>query len=217
LSEILEFLAGFERFQQKYFAGEPGLYARLNQGQQPRAMVIACCDSRVDPLRMLGADPGELFVVRNVANLVPPYERNAPAPGIRADVEFAVKGLNVKHILVLGHSSCGGIRALMEGEGITENQYEFIGAWVSIAAQARERTLREMPGATLAEQAKACELLAVRLSLDNLMSFPWIHERVTAGALELHGWYFDMECGELLGYAEKSGRFEPLVARLQSQ
>jgi len=213
LSDIATFLAGFERFQAKYFDGEESLFARLRLGQNPRVLVISCCDSRVDPAMLTGADPGDMFVVRNVANLVPPYRNGAEMPGIRADIEFAVKGLNVEQIIILGHRSCGGIQALMAGEGITENHYEFIGTWVAIARQARDRVLRELPGAVPAVQARACEQWAISLSLDNLMSFPWIRERVEAGKLALHGWYFDIESGELLGYSAETASFMPLVAR----
>src|SRR5579859_2619230 len=139
LADISTFLAGFERFQEKYFAGDDSVFSRLRQGQSPRALVISCCDSRADPGMLMGAGPGDIFVVRNVANLVPPYRNGAEMPGIRADIEFAVKSLNVEHIIILGHSGCGGIRALMDGEGITRSEYEFIGAWVTIARAARER------------------------------------------------------------------------------
>jgi carbonic anhydrase len=214
LTDIEAFLAGFQGFQEKYFGGESRLYERLRVGQQPRAMVIACCDSRVDPVLLTGADPGDIFVVRNVGNLVPPYRNEAVMPGIRADIEFGVKGLNVEHIVVLGHSGCGGIRALMDGEGITENHYEFIGSWVTIARQARERVMRELPHEPAAVQAKACEQWAISLSLDNLMSFPWIRRRVQDGSLALHGWYFDLEVGELLGYSAEKAEFVALVPRL---
>jgi carbonic anhydrase len=213
LKDIADFLAGFERFQEKYFAGEESVFSTLRLAQTPRALVISCCDSRVDPGMMMGAGPGDIFVVRNVANLVPPYRNGAEMPGIRADIEFAVKGLNVEQIIVLGHRSCGGIRALMDGEGITENNYEFIGTWVTIARQARERVLREMPEAPAADQAKACEQWAISLSLDNLLSFPWIRERVEAGNLTVHGWYFDFDSGELLGYSAETDEFVPLVAK----
>jgi carbonic anhydrase len=216
VSDIRAFLEGFQRFQTKYFDGEENLFARLRLGQNPRVLVISCCDSRVDPAMLTGADPGDMFVVRNVANLVPPYRNGAEMPGIRADIEFAVKGLNVEHIVIIGHRSCGGIQALMDGEGITENHYEFIGSWVTIALQARERVLRELPGAPRAVQAKACEQWAISLSLDNLISFPWIRERVEAGQLKLHGWYFDIETGELLGYSAETSTFVPLVARPSS-
>ena len=214
MSDIAAFLAGFERFKAKYFDGEESLFSRLRQGQNPRVLAISCCDSRVDPAMLTGADPGDMFVVRNVANLVPPYRNGAEMPGIRADIEFAVKGLNVEQIIILGHRSCGGIQALMDGEGITENHYEFIGTWVSIARQARERVLRELPDATADVQAKACEQLAISLSLDNLLSFPWIREKVEAGTLTLHGWYFDIETGDLQGYSAETASFVSLVSRV---
>ena len=211
LSDIAAFLDGFRRFQEKYFnGGDESVFARLRQGQSPRALVISCCDSRADPGMLLGVGPGDIFVVRNVANLVPPYRNGAEMPGIRADIEFAVKGLNVERIIVLGHSGCGGIGALMEGEG---DRFEFIGAWVSIAAAARERVLREMAGKPRAAQVRACEQGAIALSLENLMTFPWIRERVEAGRLTLHGWYFDIDAGELLGYEEATGGFAELVGR----
>ena len=213
LADIADFLAGFERFQERYFGGDESVFARLRQGQSPRALVISCCDSRADPGMLMGAGPGEIFVVRNVANLVPPYSDSAEMPGIRADIEFAVKSLNVERIIILGHSGCGGIGALMEGEGVTASKYEFIGAWVSIAAAARERVLRELAGESLAVQRKACEQGAISLSLENLMSFPWINERVEGGSLTLHGWYFDLDTGELLAYSPEKESFAPLVVR----
>jgi carbonic anhydrase len=205
---------GFQRFQKKYIAGDDSVYSRLRQGQNPSALVISCCDSRADPGMLLGAGPGDIFVVRNVANLVPPYRNGAEMPGIRADIEFAIKGLNVERIIILGHSSCGGIRALMDGEGIPgSSQYEFIGSWVSIAREARDKVLHELAGESLAVQAKACEQAAIALSLKNLMSFPWIRERVEAGTLALHGWYFDIDAGELLAYSPQSSSFQPLKAK----
>jgi carbonic anhydrase len=213
LADIATFVAGFERFQEKYFAGDASLFARLRQGQNPRALVISCCDSRADPGMLMGAGPGDIFVVRNVANLVPPYRNGAEMPGIRADIEFAVKSLNVEYIIILGHSGCGGIRALMDGEGITASNFEFIGAWVTIARSAREQVLREHAGEPDAVQTRACEHGAIALSLENLMTFPWIRERVEAGKLELHGWYFDIDAGQLLAYSAETGKFAPLVAK----
>ena len=213
MADIATFLEGFERFREKYFAGEDSVYSRLRQGQNPRALVISCCDSRTDPGMLMGAGPGDIFVVRNVANLVPPYRNGAEMPGIRADIEFAVKSLNVEHIIILGHSGCGGIRALMDGEGITENHYEFIGAWVTIAKAARERVLRELAGEPDTVQATACGQWAISLSLENLLSFPWIRERVEKGTITLHGWYFDIDAGELLGYSQKTLTFAPLAAK----
>jgi carbonic anhydrase len=211
LADIATFLDGFARFQEKYFAHDGGLFSRLRQGQSPSTLVISCCDSRADPGMLLGAGPGDIFVVRNVANLVPPYRNGAQMPGIRADIEFAIKGLNVARIIILGHSGCGGIRALMDGEDGAGGQYEFIGAWVSIAAPARERVLREFAGKPQAEQTRACEQAAIMLSLENLLSFPWIRERVEAGTLALHGWYFDIDAGQLLAYSPDTAKFAPLI------
>ncbi len=213
LADIAEFLAGFERFRERYFGGDESVFQRLRQGQSPRALVISCCDSRADPGMLLGAGPGDIFVVRNVANLVPPYSESAELPGIRADIEFAVKSLNVERTIILGHSGCGGIAALMADEGAAAEKYEFIGAWMSIAAAARERVLRELAGEPRAVQVKACEQGAIALSLENLMSFPWIRERVEAGTLTLHGWYFDIDAGELLAYSPATSSFTPLLEK----
>lgn len=215
MADISTFVKGFGKFQEKYFADDESIFDRLRQGQSPSTLVISCCDSRADPGMLMDANPGDIFVVRNVANLVPPYKNGAELPGIRADIEFAIKGLNVSNIIILGHSGCGGIRALMDGEGITENHYEFIGTWVSIAREARERVLRELAQAPDAVQSRACEHGAIALSLRNLMTFPWIRERVEAGALTLHGWYFDIDAGELLAYSTENQEFVPLVPRTE--
>ena len=214
---IADFVAGFERFRAKHFADDITLFARLRQGQNPSALVISCCDSRADPGMLLGAGPGDIFVVRNVGNLVPPYADGSQMPGIRADIEFAVKSLNVAHIIILGHSGCGGIRALMDGEGITSDNFEFIGKWVGIARPVRERVLRDMADRPEAEQIRACEHGAIAQTLENLMTFPWIRERVERGELELHGWYFDIDAGDLLGYSPQHNHFVSLAPALPDE
>src|SRR5438067_13178199 len=216
LADISTFVQGFGRFQEKYFGGDESIFDGLREGQSPSTLVISCCDSRTDPGMLMGANPGELFVVRNVANLVPPYSDSAEMPGIRADIEFAIKGLNVANVIILGHSGCGGIRALMDGEGVTENNFEFIGRWVTIAREARERVFRELAGESDAVKSRACEHWAIELSLRNLMTFPWIRERVEAGTLTLHGWYFDMNAGELLAYSPEKRTFARLVPRTEA-
>jgi carbonic anhydrase len=217
MKDLADFIAGFERFQSQYFGDEQHLFSQLRESQNPGSLVIACCDSRVDPAILTGAAPGDLFVVRNVANLVPPYKHEAEAPGIRAAIEFAVKSLRVQHIIVLGHSGCGGIKALMDGEGITQNKFEFIGAWVKIAARAREEVLRELPQKSPELQARACEQAAILLSLENLLSFPWVRELVDNKTLALHGWYFDIAAGELSAYSAETATFTPLVAGSDGQ
>ena len=209
--EIEKLIAGFKRFQKNYFGSDKELFSQLKQGQNPHAMVIACSDSRVDPSILLDCQPGDLFMVRNVANLVPPYEKGAGLHGVSTALEFGVCVLGVGHLIVLGHSSCGGIRALMQGIPVGA-QGEFITGWVNIAARAKERVLAEMPGATVDRQCCACEEASILVSLENLLTFPWIRERVEQGLLVLHGWYFNIENGELVAYNAYSGRFEPLKA-----
>jgi carbonic anhydrase len=204
--DVEVFLAGFRRFQARFFGGDRELYEELRHGQRPHALVIACCDSRVDPAHLLDARPGDLFVVRNVANLVPPYESDGATHGVSAALEFAVRSLGVAHICVLGHGQCGGVRALLEGA-----QGEFLPRWVAIAQEARDEVLARLPGKSLEMQARACEQASLLLSLRNLLTFPWVAERVEAGTLALHGWYFDLERGRLLGYDAATGRFIPLA------
>lgn len=213
MADIAEFLSGFERFQKRYFGEGESVFTQLRHGQNPRALVLACCDSRTDPAILFNAAPGEIFVTRNVANLVPPYNDRAKLPGIQADLEFAVKDLDVDRIIIMGHSGCGGIAALLEGDEAAAAKHEFIGAWVSIAAPAREQVLREHAGKPHAVQAKACGQTSVTFTLQNLMTYPWIRQRVEAGTLTLHGWYFDLHEGELLGYSPKTAKFEPLTPR----
>jgi carbonic anhydrase len=162
------------------------------QGQHPRAMIIACSDSRVDPQMIFGARPGELFVVRNIANLVPPYEHDAAYHGTSAALEFGVRTLRVSQLIVLGHGMCGGVKALVDGPAVDDT--DFLGHWIEIAAPARDRTKTIEP---LEARLRACEQENVRLSLANLKTFPWIAAAVEAGLLTLHGAYFDIRHGVL--------------------
>ena len=206
MSDIDKLIAGFKRFHENYFGGDQELFGRLKQGQNPGAMVIACSDSRVDPSILLDCQPGDLFMVRNVANLVPPYEKGAGLHGVSTALEFGVCVLGVEHLIVLGHSQCGGVRALMEG-----TQGDFMGNWVNIAARAKQRVLAEFPSANPQEQCHACEEASILVSLENLLTFPWILERVEKGQLTLHGWYFDIDSGELVAYDAASHAFRPLA------
>ena len=204
-------IEGFHRFREQHFTDSDTLYRQLVQeGQAPKILVVACCDSRVDPALVLNCAPGDLFVIRNVANLVPPAEsRSGGRHGTSAALEFGVRILGVEHIIVLGHAHCGGIHALMSGHQ-TDNDDSFINSWMRLAKDARTRTEQALPDAAPEDLARACEQHAILDSLDNLMTFPWIRERVEQGKLTLHGWYFDIECGELLGYNQTSRKFEAL-------
>lgn len=215
MHEIAKFLAGFRRFQASYFCNENNYFEELKQGQNPETLVISCCDSRVDPALLMDCAPGELFVVRNVANLVPPYEPDKGHHGVSAALEYAVTSLEVKHVIVLGHGNCGGIKALMGAAQQQENakKSEFIGKWVDIAASARDKVLTELPHKSPEMQRRACEQAAVLVSLDNLLTFPWLRERVENQQLMLHGWYFDLERGELFSFIPQTSSFEILVSR----
>ncbi|MCH7487741.1 MAG: carbonic anhydrase [Proteobacteria bacterium] len=187
-------IAGFKSFRETYYEEQPDFYRSLvEKGQKPDVMVIACSDSRVNPSIIAKAEPGELFIVRNVANLVPPYEPDSHYHGTSAAIEFAVRDLNVEHIIVLGHSHCGGIRCLCEGHEDAKNR-EFIDGWMSIVEQARDDSLKGEA------QLRNVEREAVKISLDNLLTFPWVKRRVENGRLKLHGWLFDLEAGELLAH-----------------
>ncbi len=206
MRDVADFVAGFWRFHARYFGRDRELYEQLSRGQSPRALVIACSDSRVDPAHLLDARPGDLFVVRNVANLVPPYETDGATHGVSAALEFAVQVLEVGHVCVIGHGQCGGVKALLEGA-----PGEFLPHWVAIAREARDDVLARLPHKPPALQALACEQAALLLSLRNLLTFPWVAARVEAGSLTLHAWYFDLERGALLGYDAATGRFAPLA------
>ncbi|MEI6558648.1 MAG: carbonic anhydrase [Rhodospirillaceae bacterium] len=206
-----KFIAGFVDYQKRATAQDPDLFARLAVGQTPKCMVIACCDSRVDPAILANAAPGELFILRNVANLVPPCEPDGHYHGTSAALEFAVNSLRVEYIVVMGHAGCGGVRALMTNDPEIADIHPFIHGWMRLAEPARARTLVAMAGQPLDEQMGYCERAVIKVSLDNLLSFPCIAHGVRLGRLRLRGLYFDIASGTLFQYQETSGTFEPLV------
>jgi len=196
---IERLIQGYEYFYQQYFSSDKSsLYKELvEKGQAPKIMVIACSDSRVDPALILNAAPGEIFIVRNVANLVPPCENDHKHHGTSAALQFAVCYLKVEHVIVLGHSLCGGIRALLHDSKEIDLQQEqgFIASWMEIAKNAKEQALRQHTAP--AEQEQYCCKYSLMASIDNLHTFPWIKSKVEAGTLHLHAWHFDLETGRL--------------------
>lgn len=186
------------------------LSALVKAGQSPQAAVIACSDSRVDPALVFRAEPGDIFMIRNVANLVPPMEEEGLFHGTSAALEFAVLGLNIPNIIVLGHAHCGGIHAMIRGSEVTKDGYKFVPAWVSMLSSAHRRVLATMPDATEEETQRACERNAVLVSLENLTTFPWIRDRMAERTINLHGWFFDIETAQLEIYDSKTARFEPV-------
>ncbi|KAK3270259.1 hypothetical protein CYMTET_21335 [Cymbomonas tetramitiformis] len=187
---------GFKSFKTEVYHNFPQLFHSLQNCQSPKVMMITCCDSRVSPNMILQAHPGDVFTVRNVANLVPPYERQGDYHGTSAALEYAVCFLKVEQIIIMGHSNCGGIRALMtkdEAElkaGV--NKTDFIDTWMRLGLPARERTHRYASHLSPEDQLCYCEKESVNVSLANLLSFPWVKEAVNQGNLSIHGWYYNM-------------------------
>ena len=196
-------LEGYRRFRATEWPERRAVFEGLaRQGQSPRAMVIACSDSRVDPAMIFGAGPGEIFILRNVANLVPPSQPDSKFHAASAALEFAVRVLEVPDLIVLGHAMCGGVRALLDGADNPAT--DFLLPWMRIAEPAMRRALACEP----ADPQTACELETVKLSLRNLLTFPWIAERVEAGRLKLHGATFDIRSG-ILSILQTDGSFAP--------
>ena len=199
-----DLIAGYRRFRAGTWRAERSRFEELSRlGQNPRALVIACSDSRTDPQMVFNAAPGELFVVRNVANLAPPYGPDEKPHGVSSAIEFAVRALRVREIVIMGHAMCGGIHALLNGAPAEVS--DFVGQWVSIAEPARRRAMAAPPE----RRQDVCEHESVRLSVENLLTFPWIKTAVDAGQLTLHGCFFDIRTGvlERLG---ADGVFRPI-------
>lgn len=219
--EINRLIQGYEQFRNQYFNNPHNiLYEDLvKNGQNPKTMVIACSDSRVDPSIILNSSPGELFVVRNVANLVPPFDNDPKHHGTSAALEFAVQGLKVENIVILGHSHCGGIRALLSEDKklIGPKQADFISSWMSIAKEAKEKALAECKKQPIDHKEKICEEHSLAISMNNLLTFPWIEEKVKLGLLALHAWRFDLTNGVLQRFNPESKKFEDLTTKQGSQ
>jgi carbonic anhydrase len=208
--EILKLVAGFRRFREKYFSGEDALYHRLvTVGQNPKTLIIGCSDSRVDPAMISGAAPGDIFVVRNVANIVPPNETGLKGRhGVSSAIEFAVINLKVENVVVLGHRQCGGIRALMSGP--QKKDTSFIGAWMKVIDGAREAVLAKHANLDFEAQCRECEMEGIKVSLQNLMTFPFVAEAVQTRGMRLIGIYFDLEQGHLFELDETTNEFRQL-------
>lgn len=200
-------LSGYESFLSGRFAQEQARYASLAQtGQSPSIMIIACCDSRAAPETIFDARPGELFVVRNVANLVPPYAPDGEYHGTSAALEFAVTVLQVRHVVLMGHGRCGGIQAALRQMQKALSPGDFLGKWTSLLRPAAD-TLSGAALMTEAERQTALERISIRFSLANLRTFPFVAEQERQGALSLHGAWFDIATGELWTMNPETGDF----------
>lgn len=192
-STLKRLLKGYEVFKQNYTSGAQSMMNQLAQGQKPEIMFVACCDSRVDPALLLQCDPGDVFVVRNVANIVPPYEKDGKHHGTSAALEFGICYLKVKHLIILGHSNCGGIQALSHKE--TLKQDDFITSWVSLIETSDQ---------------EVCAKQAMNQSYEHALQFPWIQEQIKAKQLQIHRWYFTIETGTLSVFNEITQKYELL-------
>ncbi|MDP1974460.1 MAG: carbonic anhydrase, partial [Alphaproteobacteria bacterium] len=179
-------------------------------GQQPKILMIACSDSRVDPAIITNCEPGDLFVIRNVANLVPPYQADDSLHGTSAALEFAICNLKIQHIIVFGHSQCAGIQALLDHAITPYLPYSFITKWMELAQPACDQTYLEHAEANQETKNHFCGKYAIINSLKNLMTFPWIKENVQKNNLIIHGWFFDLSTGIINAYNDKIDQFEEL-------
>jgi carbonic anhydrase len=205
-------LRGYAAFRDQRLPQESSRYRVLAEaGQRPRTMIVGCCDSRAAPETIFDAAPGELFVIRNVANLVPPYDPDGEYHGTSAAIEFGVMGLKVRNILVMGHGRCGGVQAYLASRNTSSEMTElsasdFIGKWISLIAPA-EALICEDPNET-ADKQRALEFASVRKAIENLRTFPSIRALEEIDEIELHGAWFDISTGELYVLNPETGRFD---------
>jgi len=201
----------YRRFKHRHFVPNADHYEELaTYGQSPDTMVISCSDSRVDPETIFSAMPGELFIVRNVANLVPPYETGGKYHGVSTAIEFAVMNLRIKNLIVLGHSGCGGIKAALDQSAAIQTEAQFISRWMSMIDDARLSVLASHQNSPQAVKQEALEKEAVKQAIKNLRTFPFVREQEERGRLSLHGAHFDIKTGTLTVLNHSRGIFYPL-------
>lgn len=208
--ELDELVAGYRRFRETGWAPRKERWEALREGQEPRVMVIACSDSRVDPAQIFDVSPGEVFVVRNVAALVPPFETTPGHHGVSAALEFAVQVLRVREIMVMGHGMCGGCKAALTQElhGTEPGKGGFIADWIEMLDEARQPIAAEL-GISGRQAERAMEQAAVKVSLANLRTFPCVREKEARGSLRLRGAFFAISDGVLHLLDESTGHFHP--------
>ncbi|TPG21539.1 carbonic anhydrase [Sphingomonas koreensis] len=208
MTDFSDLISGYHRFRDTDYKRQHDRWAELAEGQSPRVMVIACADSRTDPATVFDVSPGEIFVVRNIAALVPPYETGGGRHGVSAAIEYAVTQLEVPEILVMGHGSCGGVQASLTGvfDGAAPGEGGFVAHWVDMLDDARAKVVAEL--GTGPEATRALELDTVRVSIANLRTFPFVAEREAAGTLALRGAYFAIRDG-VLWVMGADGTFAP--------
>ncbi len=210
MADFEHLLRGYQRFRETGWSGQRERWGELKEGQSPKAMIIACSDSRVDPAQIFDTNPGEIFVVRNVAALVPPFETNPGRHGVSAALEFAVQFLNVQEIIVMGHGRCGGCQAALAQtmHGMELGEGGFIAGWIDMLDDAREH-VQAQHGTQGRDAERAMEQAAVAVSLQNLRTFPCVRKKEHEGTLTLRGAYFAISDGVLNLLDEETGAFHP--------
>jgi len=211
MADLSQLIEGYRRFREQDWARERERWSELAEGQSPQVMILSCADSRVDPAQIFDARPGEMFVVRNIAALAPPYETTRGYHGVSAALEFAVTQLKVEEILVMGHGLCGGCSAALTGQfdDTEPGEGHFIADWVRMLDGARDKVRahhRELDRVAFLDMERE----AVKVSLANLRTFPWIVEREKAGELKLHGAHFAISEGRLYVLDEAESEFRPV-------
>lgn len=192
-------MAGYHAFRNKYATGDDSIMSKLaDRGQNPKIMIVGCSDSRVDPALILQSNPGELFIARNVANIVPPFKKDVSYRGTCAALEYGICSLEVKHLIILGHSQCGGIKALFDNDVAYKN--DFVSNWVSLVSA-------DIANVSSPDQLGKQALLC---SYENCLTFPWIKERVEKQQLAIHLWFFDIKQGEIQAYSFADQSFQIL-------
>jgi carbonic anhydrase len=193
-------IKGYQKFREKYASKDNDFLLKLAEnGQRPEIMVISCCDSRVDPALLLQCDPGDLFVVRNVANIVPPYEKDEAHHGTSAALEFGICHLNIKHLIILGHSHCAGVQVLVNKEKLVQD--DFISNWVNL--------IKSKDGCT--DDVSQCAKDSLISSYKNCLTFPWIEKRLESKSLLIHLWFFEIKEGLIHAYNPEDKTFKPVT------
>jgi carbonic anhydrase len=206
-------LKGFSDFRLGYYREHLDLFEKLaTEGQSPKILIIGCSDARVDPGILTQTRPGDIFTVRNIAAMVPPavIPPDQTQHGTSAAIEYAVRGLEVEHVVVLGHALCGGIAALVDGVNSVFASYDYVSTWTVVARNVRDVAVHDLAGRPREEIVRAVEQAAVVNSVANLMTFPWIAERVDAGKLVLHAWWFNLVEGQLYAFNPEAVTFDPV-------
>ena len=207
-------LKGFADFRLGYYHDHLDLFEKLaTEGQSPKILIVGCADARVDPGILTQTKPGDIFTVRNIGAMVPPAldPPDHRQHGTSAAIEYAVRGLAVEHIVILGHALCGGIAALVDGDKGAFANFEYLSTWTAVAQDVRDLAVEKLKGRAKEEIVRVVEQAAVVNSVQNLMSFPWLAERVAAGTLVLHAWWFNLTKGQLYAFNPTALAFEPVL------